>query len=102
MALDDTLLARFYSDDDVLCPTLRNISVVGSSSRFSDVAALAFVKARIAMPSSLQIFQAQFYRPMEVDIMPELQPLIADGPQVALRYPPPAWKLNPRAGFLGT
>ncbi|KAJ7755098.1 hypothetical protein B0H14DRAFT_2635321 [Mycena olivaceomarginata] len=47
--------------------------------RFSDVAALAFVKARIAMPSSLQIFQAQFYRPMEVDIIPELQPLIADG-----------------------
>ncbi|KAJ7367383.1 hypothetical protein DFH08DRAFT_1005984 [Mycena albidolilacea] len=102
MALDDSLLALFYSGDDVLCPTLRNISVVGSSSRFSDVAALAFVKARIAMPSSLKIFQAQFYRPMEVDIMPEFQPLIADGLQVALQYPPPAWKFNPRAGFLGT
>ncbi|KAJ6508575.1 hypothetical protein C8R45DRAFT_1208220 [Mycena sanguinolenta] len=53
---------------------------------FSDAAALAFIKARIAMPTPLQRFHAEFNRSMEFDVTPELRSFILDGLQVAIHY----------------
>ncbi|KAK7048024.1 hypothetical protein R3P38DRAFT_2866991 [Favolaschia claudopus] len=84
--LDDMFLERFYTPND-LCPRLNRIFIdMRAAPKFSDGAVLEFIRARMAMQPPLQEIQIQFTRWMEVDIMPELQPYIAEGLQVALQY----------------
>jgi hypothetical protein len=103
VGLDDMLLARFYAPNDTLCPMLTHLTVMETCAEFSDTAALAFIKARMAMPSpcTLQHFCVRFSRPMEVDIMPELEPFISeDGLRVNLQYPLEwAFDFNARDGL---
>ncbi|KAJ6508395.1 hypothetical protein C8R45DRAFT_441657 [Mycena sanguinolenta] len=99
--LDDELIA-FFCPPHSLCPMLIEINFTGKCARFSDAAALAFIKARMAMPIVLRRFRAEFARPMELDIMPELQSFISDGLQVALKYSPPAQKFRAREGWDGS
>ncbi|KAF8139179.1 hypothetical protein K438DRAFT_1880396 [Mycena galopus ATCC 62051] len=95
---DDAFIALFCPPHN-LCPMLTAIAVTAPCTWFSDAAALALVKARMAMPTPLRQFQVQFDRPMKLDIMPELQPFISNGLQVALEYYPPAWKSRVREGL---
>ncbi|KAJ6508594.1 hypothetical protein C8R45DRAFT_447431 [Mycena sanguinolenta] len=84
--LDDEFMALFYSSHH-LCPMLTDIEiVVPPSAKVSDAAVLAFIKARMTMSTPLQRFQASFNRPMEFDVMPELQSFIADGLEVIIQY----------------
>ncbi|KAJ6508560.1 hypothetical protein C8R45DRAFT_446675 [Mycena sanguinolenta] len=86
MFLDDEFMALFRPPHN-LCPMLTDIEiVVPPSANVSDAAVLAFIKARMTMPTPLRRFQATFNRLMEFDVMPELQSLIADGLHVTLRY----------------
>ncbi|KAF7346536.1 F-box domain-containing protein [Mycena sanguinolenta] len=74
-----------------LCPMLTDIEIVvplEPSARVSDADVLALIKARMSMPNPLRRFQARFNRPMEFDVMPELQSFVSDGLQVDLEYPP--------------
>ncbi|KAJ6585378.1 hypothetical protein B0H19DRAFT_1109384 [Mycena capillaripes] len=98
--LDEPFLALFCASYDILCPMLTHMAVMSPSAGFSDIAALALVKARMAMPCPLQQFRVHFGRSMEVDIMPELQSWISDGLQVDLQYyVPPQWEFNSREGL---
>jgi hypothetical protein len=66
---------------------LTDIAIFGVSTVVSDAAALAFVKARMAMPTLLQQPRVSFGRAMELDIMPELQSFISgSGLQVNIKY----------------
>ncbi|KAF7355525.1 hypothetical protein MSAN_01469500 [Mycena sanguinolenta] len=96
-AVDDAFMTLFHPPH-ALCPMLTNLTIA-SCARFSDTTALAFVKARMAMPTRLQELWIQFDREMEVDVMPELQSFAADGLQVTFKYPPVAWKFNPSMGL---
>ncbi|KAF7364849.1 hypothetical protein MVEN_00355200 [Mycena venus] len=98
MSLDDAFLALFYTPNG-LCPMLTDFTVMVPCARFSDTAALAFVKARMAMTPALQQFRFHFNRPVEVDIMPELRPFILGGLKAALHYPLSEWKFDARAGL---
>ncbi|KAJ6508550.1 hypothetical protein C8R45DRAFT_1208206 [Mycena sanguinolenta] len=99
MFLDDEFMMLFCPPHN-LCPMLTDIGIdILASSRVSDTAALAFIKARMTMPDPLQRFQARFDRPMEFDVMPELQSFILDGLQVNLEYPPPQWKFRAQDGL---
>ncbi|KAF7348206.1 Hexose carrier protein [Mycena sanguinolenta] len=82
-----------------LCPKLTHFTAISPSETFSDAAVLAFIKARMAIPTPLQQFRVRFDRPREVDIMPELETFIADGLRVALEYPPPQWNFDAREGL---
>lgn len=98
---DDAFLALLSLSNN-LCPPLANVTILTPSAVFSDAAALAFVQARMAMPTPLQQFQVLFSRPMELDIMPELQFFISgSGLQVDIEYPQrPRWsKFRPRYGL---
>ncbi|KAJ7364947.1 hypothetical protein DFH08DRAFT_840438 [Mycena albidolilacea] len=98
-APDDTFLALFCPPHN-LCPMLTHlIAIEPWSTVFSDVAVLAFVKARMSMPTPLQEFRVHFNRPMDLDVMPELQSFISDGLQVTLDYATPRWKFGPREGL---
>ncbi|KAJ7845406.1 hypothetical protein B0H14DRAFT_2511020 [Mycena olivaceomarginata] len=95
---DDAFIALLYN----LCPMLTNITILPSSAWFSDVGALAFVKARMAMPTPLQEFRVRFSRARELDIMLELQSFISDGLHVSIEYFPPGpsqWEFRPRDGL---
>ncbi|KAJ6515639.1 hypothetical protein C8R45DRAFT_957188 [Mycena sanguinolenta] len=96
-SVDDTFMMLFCPPHD-LCPMLTNLSIV-ACARFSDTTALAFVKARMAMPIPLQEFRVQFDRPMEVDIMPEVRAMISNGLDLALEYPCLRVKFAPRLGI---
>ncbi|KAJ7364915.1 hypothetical protein DFH08DRAFT_840311 [Mycena albidolilacea] len=69
-----------------LCPIMTNITLLAPSAELSDAAVLAFVKARMALPTPLQYFWARFGRARELDIMLEVQSFISDGLQVSLEY----------------
>ncbi|KAF7346513.1 hypothetical protein MSAN_01879400 [Mycena sanguinolenta] len=87
---DDGFIALLYPPHH-LCPMLTDIEIVvppDPSARVSDAEVLALIKARMSMPNPLRRFQARFNRPMELDVMPELQSFISDGLQVNLQYPP--------------
>ncbi|KAJ6508384.1 hypothetical protein C8R45DRAFT_967225 [Mycena sanguinolenta] len=58
-------------------------------------------EARMAMPTPLRRFQAHFDRPMELDIVPELQPFISEGLEVTLKFPPLPWAFRPEDGLDG-
>ncbi|KAJ7367368.1 hypothetical protein DFH08DRAFT_190981 [Mycena albidolilacea] len=98
LSLDDAFLAFFYPPHD-LCPILTDVAITAPSAGFSDAAALAFIKARMTMAVPLQHFCVQFDRPLEVDIIPDLQPFISGGLRVELEYPTPAWEFDARAGL---
>ncbi|KAF7348281.1 F-box domain-containing protein [Mycena sanguinolenta] len=100
VALDNKFMALFCPPHN-LCPMMAEIDLVAPSAGFSDAAALAFIKARMTMPTSLRRFQAQFCRPMEFDIMPELQSFISDGLRVDLKYAPATWRFGVRDGLDG-
>ncbi|KAF8213950.1 hypothetical protein K438DRAFT_1802613 [Mycena galopus ATCC 62051] len=99
--LGDEFMELFYPPHD-LCPELSNITILACTG-FSDTAVLAFIKARMTMPTPLQHLRIQFHRPMDVDIWPELQSFILDGLQVTLEYPTvvPQWEFNARTGLVG-
>ncbi|KAJ7364945.1 hypothetical protein DFH08DRAFT_840432 [Mycena albidolilacea] len=98
-APDDTFLASFCPPHN-LCPMLTHLIVIEPwTTVFSDVAVLAFVQARMSMPTPLQEFRVHFNRPMDLDVMPELQSFISDGLQVTLDYATPRWKFGPREGL---
>ncbi|KAJ7364916.1 hypothetical protein DFH08DRAFT_1073434 [Mycena albidolilacea] len=84
-----------------LCPIMTNITLLlASSVGLSDAAVLAFVKARMALPTPLQQFWARFGRARELDIMLEVQSFILDGLEVTLEYPGlPQWKFRPQEGL---
>ncbi|KAF7367728.1 hypothetical protein MSAN_00836700 [Mycena sanguinolenta] len=90
---DDQFLLHLASKHDI-CPMLTHVCV---TSYCSDTAALAFVKGRMASPTPLQFFGAQFLRTMQVDIMPELQTFTSAGLQVFLNYTSPHF--DARAGL---
>jgi hypothetical protein len=95
---DDAFIALLHN----LCPMLTNITILPSSAWFSDAGALAFVKARMAMPTPLQEFRVRFSRARELDIMLELQSFISDGLHVSIEYFPPGpsqWEFRPRDGL---
>ncbi|KAF7348339.1 hypothetical protein MSAN_01787900 [Mycena sanguinolenta] len=96
--LDEEFIALFCTPHN-LCAMLTDIHFESPSAGFSDKAALAFIKARMAMPIPLRRFRAQFLRPMELDIISELQSYISDGLQVFLDYPPPLHRFNAEGGL---
>ncbi|KAF7346509.1 hypothetical protein MSAN_01879000 [Mycena sanguinolenta] len=98
ISLDDEFMALFCPPHN-LCPILTDINFCAPATRFSDAAALAFIKARMAMHPPLQRFHAEFSRPMESDIMPELQSFISDGFQVNLQYHRSEWAFRARDGL---
>ncbi|KAJ6508577.1 hypothetical protein C8R45DRAFT_1208222 [Mycena sanguinolenta] len=86
MFLEDEFMALFCPPHS-LCPMLTDIEiVVPPSANVSDPAVLAFIKARMTMPTPLRRFQATLNRLIEFDVMPELQSLISDGLHVTLQY----------------
>ncbi|KAF7348310.1 F-box domain-containing protein [Mycena sanguinolenta] len=98
--LNDGFMALFGPPHN-FCPVLTHITFLSPAAGFSDAATLAFIKARMAMATPLRRFQAQFNRPMESDIMPELKPFISDGLQVVRKYPPTPWSFRARDGLDG-
>ncbi|KAJ6505560.1 hypothetical protein C8R45DRAFT_1182207 [Mycena sanguinolenta] len=93
---DDAFLLHLASEHDI-CPMLTHVCVTSRCSAFSDTTALTFITGRMAAPTPLQVFDVQFLRTMEVDIMPDLQTSISVGLQVFLDYPSP--RFDARAGL---
>ncbi|KAF7346505.1 hypothetical protein MSAN_01878600 [Mycena sanguinolenta] len=90
--LDDEFMTLFCPPHS-LCPKLIDFEIiVPPSARVSDAAVLAFIQARMTMSIPLQRFHARFNRPVDLDLIPELQSFISDGLQVNLEYPPPRWR----------
>ncbi|KAJ6504434.1 hypothetical protein DFH09DRAFT_290191 [Mycena vulgaris] len=82
-------------DDDVLqtlataphCPALQTL-YIRYSSTISDEGLLQFINTRMAV-FPLQRVQIEFSRPLQRDIMPDLQLTIDGGLDVQITYPPP-------------
>jgi hypothetical protein len=96
---DDAFMVLLHN----LCPMLTNITILEPpSAGFSDAAALAFVEARMALPTPLQHFRVRFShpRPRDVDVMLELQPFISEGLRVSIEYLPGSrWDFRSRDGL---
>jgi hypothetical protein len=96
---DDAFIALLHN---LVCPMLTNITLLDTSADISDAAVLAFIKARMALPTPLQRFWASFDRARELDIMLELQSFISDGLHVSIEYfpsGPSQWEFRPRDGL---
>ncbi|KAJ7845402.1 hypothetical protein B0H14DRAFT_976125 [Mycena olivaceomarginata] len=96
---DDAFIAILHN---LVCPMLTNITLPDTSAGISDAAVLAFIKARMALPTPLQRFWASFRRTRELDIMLELQSFISDGLHVSIEYFPQGlsqWEFWPRHGL---
>jgi hypothetical protein len=50
-------------------------------------------------PTPLQQFRVHFDRPLEVDIVPDLQPFVSDGLRVDLQYPNEVGKFDAMEGL---
>ncbi|KAJ6508389.1 hypothetical protein C8R45DRAFT_967237 [Mycena sanguinolenta] len=98
--LNDKFMGLFGPPHN-LCPVLTDITFMLSTAGFSDTAILAFIRARMAMPTPLRRFEAHFNRPMELDIIPELQPFISEGLEVTLKFPPLPWAFRAGEGLNG-
>jgi hypothetical protein len=97
--LDETFLAYFAPPQN-LCLMLTHAIFTRAGPGLPDAAVLPFIWVRMAAPTPLQLLEINFLRAMQIDIMPELQPLISDGLQVSLDYPEVArWKFDARAGL---
>ncbi|KAF7367725.1 hypothetical protein MSAN_00836300 [Mycena sanguinolenta] len=67
------------------CPMLTHVRIAPAA--FCDTNALAFIRARMVLTTPLRLFEAWFPRPMQEDIMHELQPFISAGKlEVHLEY----------------
>ncbi|KAF8155345.1 hypothetical protein K438DRAFT_1862641 [Mycena galopus ATCC 62051] len=72
-----------------LCPALQDLSVDRGSS-IPDAAVLWFITTRMRQSRpTLRRVDIQFFRPMKLDIMPDLQALLKTGLAVCLTYLPP-------------
>ncbi|KAJ6463501.1 hypothetical protein C8R45DRAFT_911712 [Mycena sanguinolenta] len=98
VSVDDGFLA-FLGSPHNPCLALTNITILGWNLNVSDAALLAFVKARMVMPTHLQQIRIDLHRPMELDIMPELQSFIEDGLEVDIEYLLPLWQFSAREGL---
>jgi hypothetical protein len=87
--------------DAVLCPKLRILRLF-HSHHTSDNMLLAFIQARTGFhfPNIAQLskIHVHFVRPMYVDIVSALQPAIADGLDITLRYTDPPPKISASQG----
>ncbi|KAF7340440.1 hypothetical protein MVEN_01964200 [Mycena venus] len=100
IVVDDAFLESL-SPPHNLCPALTHFTAGGRGVEFSDAAALAFVKARMVMPTPLQQFEVEFLtRLMQIDIMPELQSFSSSGLQATVKYRDSRWKFDPREALL--
>ncbi|KAJ6502200.1 hypothetical protein C8R45DRAFT_1209810 [Mycena sanguinolenta] len=97
VSLDDEFMALFAPPHN-LCPMLTHITLL-TPAEFTDAAALAFIKARMAMPTPLRRFRAEFKRPMELDILPELESFISNGLKVVVEYAQAPRKFKPENGL---
>ncbi|KAJ7741327.1 hypothetical protein B0H16DRAFT_1033005 [Mycena metata] len=97
--LDDSFLALLSSAGNMSCPQLTHLFVNTPCAGFSDVAVLAFIKARVELGSPLQQLKIQYGRPADVDIIPDLQSFISDGLDLSLQYASPKWKFDPQEGL---
>ncbi|KAJ6508380.1 hypothetical protein C8R45DRAFT_1208067 [Mycena sanguinolenta] len=98
--LNDEFMGLFGPPHN-FCPVLTDVSILSSAAGFSDATILAFIKARMAMPTPLRRFEAHFNRPIEFDMMPEIQPFISEGLQVTFTFPPLPYAFRPRDGLDG-
>ncbi|KAJ7608547.1 hypothetical protein FB45DRAFT_382430 [Roridomyces roridus] len=80
---DDKLETIFTA---TACPSLRHLEIGKYYCTFSDDAVLAFILARMRTEHPLQQVDLEFEREMERDVVEELEPYIAQGLQVNLRY----------------
>ncbi|KAF7367744.1 hypothetical protein MSAN_00838300 [Mycena sanguinolenta] len=85
---NDALLLRLSSHD--LCPNLTHLYIKTKCVSLSDALALAFIRARMASPTPLQLFEAEVPRPMEIDVKAALEPFISAGLEVSFTYSPPS------------
>ncbi|KAF7346504.1 F-box domain-containing protein [Mycena sanguinolenta] len=97
--VDDEFIALLGPPHN-LCPMLTDFRImIPLSGGFSDAAVLAFIKARMTLPIPLRRFEVFFNRPMELDVMPELQSFIKEGLQVNLQYAQLRRPFNAREGL---
>ncbi|KAJ7643759.1 hypothetical protein FB45DRAFT_823492 [Roridomyces roridus] len=88
----DTYNSSLYDDtlETVLtataCPSLHHLEICKYYCTFSDDAVLAFILGRMQTEHPLQQVNLEFARDMERDVVEELDPFIAQGLQVNLRY----------------
>ncbi|KAJ7441753.1 hypothetical protein FB451DRAFT_96336 [Mycena latifolia] len=75
------------------CPGLQALEIQYSSA-ISDAALLRFLESR-----TLKRVVICFHRAMELDIRPELQPLVQNGLHLALMYNPPVQSFSPWEGL---
>ncbi|KAJ7479516.1 hypothetical protein FB451DRAFT_1086115 [Mycena latifolia] len=101
--LDDDLLVALISPPDLHAPYfsgVKQLEMHGCHS-CSDEAVLQFIKSGIStrvLTSSVRV-SIFFSRPIQVDILPELQPFVELGLHIDLKYlPPPVWRLSPWDG----
>ncbi|KAJ7730695.1 hypothetical protein DFH07DRAFT_945363 [Mycena maculata] len=86
---------------DVLCPNLEQLELRNLGA-MSDETLFEFIMGRGALEgvSRLSSIQALFPRPMQINIIPLLQPLIDDGLAVSLDYPSfPSLSYSPSKGL---
>ncbi|KAJ7643769.1 hypothetical protein FB45DRAFT_1052660 [Roridomyces roridus] len=82
------------------CPPLRKLDIVRNLCDWSDSAILSWIHGRMTTNQPLQRVHIGFDRPMEIDILPELQGYVAQGLDISLSYvPTPVWTFNARARF---
>ncbi|KAJ6502174.1 hypothetical protein C8R45DRAFT_1190541 [Mycena sanguinolenta] len=98
VSLDDRSMALFAPPRN-LCPMLTHITLLTHSAGFTDAAALAFIKARMAMLNPLRRFRTEFKRPMELDILPELESFISNRLKVVVEYAQTPRKPKPENGL---
>ncbi|KAJ7443020.1 hypothetical protein FB451DRAFT_1376845 [Mycena latifolia] len=97
LSFDDEILESFSPSIDLptpCCPGLQALEIQYSCA-ISDKALLRFLKSR-----TLKRVVICFDRAMELDIRPELQPLVKNGLHLALTYnPPPVHSFSPWEGL---
>ncbi|KAF7367740.1 hypothetical protein MSAN_00837900 [Mycena sanguinolenta] len=101
---NDALLLHLSSTHN-LCPNLTHLRIKTDCTSLSDATALAFIQARMASPTPLQLFEAKVPRPMEIDVKAALEPFISAGLEVSFTYSPPSarqhdeeWHFDARVG----
>ncbi|KAJ7689550.1 hypothetical protein B0H17DRAFT_1011967 [Mycena rosella] len=84
---DDEILASLTPSPDLSTPCCPGLQVleINDCCSFSDEALLRFIQSRM-----LKRVVIRFTRDMELDIQPELLPLVQSGLHLDLSYPPPA------------
>ncbi|KAJ7643760.1 hypothetical protein FB45DRAFT_999104 [Roridomyces roridus] len=82
------------------CPSLRKLDIEQESDDWSDSAILSWIHGRMTTNHPLQRVHIGFDRPMEIDILPELQAYVAQGLDISLSYgPTPVLQFDAYARF---